>query len=120
MNLRLALAGAMIASLLAGCSFENKYEREADKITRAVINDDMRPVAGDFDTNIHFNRAQVAGFSDELNAQGKLLSIKERTDCDPGFHCFDVKFEKRNYVERMRLNEQDKVVEWKFHAAPAG
>ena len=32
-------------------------------------------------------------------------------NCAPGWHCFDVKFEKHDYVERMRFDENGKVVE---------
>ena len=44
--------------------------------------------------------------SDELGEAGKLISLKETTtNCPPGTHCFDVKFEKRAYVEHMTLDE---------------
>jgi hypothetical protein len=106
-----ALAG------LAACSFQNRNEREADRITHAVINNDLKPVQNDIAKGISITRVKVAEWSDELNAQGKLLSIKETSaDCDPGWHCFDVRFEKRNYIERMRFDENGKVVDWKFHS----
>jgi hypothetical protein len=110
------VAGAAIAS----CSFESKNERQADKITRAVIANDLSPVRDDIAKGINIPRVQVAEWSDELNAQGKLLSIKETTtDCSPGWHCFAVKFEKHQYAERMRLDENGKVVNWKFKMVPA-
>jgi hypothetical protein len=105
---------------LSACSFQNKNEREADKITRAVMNNDLRPVADDIAKGVDIPRVKVAEWSDELNAQGKLLSVKEsQTRCEPGWHCFDVKFEKRAYVERMRLDENGKVVNWTFRMAPS-
>jgi len=112
-----ALAGAV---LLASCSFQNRNEREADRITRAVIANDFKPVQDDIGKGIAITRVQIAQWSDELNAQGKLLSIKETTtNCSPGWHCFDVKFEKHEYTERMRFDENGKVVNWDFHMAPA-
>ena len=45
-----AVAALCAAVVLAGCSFENKYEREADKITRAVMNNDLGPVKNDIDS----------------------------------------------------------------------
>ena len=105
---------------LAACSFQNKYERQADGITRAVMNNDLRPVSGDIEKGIDIPRVKVAEWSDELNAQGKLLSIKEvTTNCDPGWHCFEAKFEKHVYSERMRLDENGKVTNWSFKMMPA-
>jgi hypothetical protein len=112
---RYALAALVF---LAGCSFQNKYEREADKVTKAVISNDLGPVRDDIDPNVHITRVQVAQWSDELSAQGKLESVKEVTsDCTPGWHCFQVKFEKRDYLESLRYNEQGKIVDWRFHMA---
>lgn len=114
---RVLIAVACVASL-AACSFENKNEREADRITHAVIANDMRPVQNDIAKGVTIPRIKVAEWSDELNAQGKLQSIKEVTDgCPPGWHCFNVKFEKHAYVERMQLDENGKVVNWNFHMA---
>jgi hypothetical protein len=108
-----------VAVLLASCSFQNRNEREAERITQAVIANDFKPVEGDIGKGIAITRVQIAEWSDELNTQGKLLSVKETpANCTPGWHCFDVKFEKREYVERMRFDESGKVVNWGFHMAP--
>jgi hypothetical protein len=116
---RVLLATSALAAL-AGCSFQNRNEREADRITRAVIDNDLRPVQDDITKGITITRVKVAQWSDELNAQGKLISVKETTaGCDPGWHCFNVKFQKHDYVERMRFDENGKVVDWDFHMAPA-
>jgi hypothetical protein len=107
------------AALLTACSFQNHNEREAERITRAVVANDLRPVQNDIAKGVTITRVQVAEWSDELNAQGKLLSVKETTaGCEPGWHCFDVRFEKRTYVEQMRFDENGKVVDWDFHMAP--
>jgi hypothetical protein len=114
---RLLAVAALVS--LAACSFQNKYEREAEKMTRAVMNNDLSPVRDDIAPGIHITRVQVAEWSDELSAQGKLQSVKETTaSCAPGWHCFNVAFEKHDYLERMRYNENGKVVEWQFHMAP--
>jgi hypothetical protein len=106
---------------LAACSFQNKNEREADKITHAVMNNDLRPVTDDIAKGVDIPRVKVAQWSDELNAQGKLLSIKETpSSCEPGWHCFEAKFEKHVYLEHMRLDENGKVVNWTFKMSPAG
>lgn len=106
-------------ALLAGC-FQNRNEREADRITKAVIANDFKPVQSDVAKGISITRVQIAQWSDELNAQGKLLSIKETPDnCTTGWHCFNVKFQKRAYVERLRFDENGKVVNWDFHMANA-
>ncbi len=109
----------LAAAVLAACSFQNKYERETGDITKAVMNNNLQPVSGDIAPGVNIPRVKVAEWSDELNAQGKLLSIKETPDkCEPGWHCFEAKFEKRVYVERMRLDENGKVVNWNFKMAP--
>lgn len=114
----LLVAGAA-AAMLASCSGQNRSEREADRITRAVMANNLQPVQSDIAKGIAITRVQVAEWSDELNNQGKLLSVKETTaNCSPGWHCLDVKFEKREYVERMRFDENGKVVNWDFHMAP--
>ena len=114
---RILLAAGALAAL-AGCSFENRNEREADRITRAVIANDLRPVQNDIAKGITITRVKVAQWSDELNAQGKLYSVKETTaGCDPGWHCFNVKFQKHDYFERIRFDENGKVVDWNFHMA---
>jgi hypothetical protein len=110
----------LVAVALAACSFQNKNEREADQITRAVMNDDLRPVSDDIAKGVTIPRVKVAEWSDELGAQGKLLSLKETPEnCEPGWHCFEVKFEKHVYLEHMRLDENGKVVNWNFKMAPA-
>jgi hypothetical protein len=113
------LLALLAAGTLAACSFQNGNEREADKITKAVINNDLRPVQDDIAKGVGVTRVKIAQWSDELNDQGKLISIKETSaKCEPGWHCFDVQFAKRAYVERMRFDENHKVVNWDFHMAP--
>ncbi len=118
MNRRIVLALAC-ASILVACSFQNRYEREADRITHAVLDNNLGPVQDDLAKGVTVSRMQVAQWSDELNAQGKLLSLKETTaNCEPGWHCFDVKFAKHDYIEDMRFDENGKVSDWRFHMAP--
>jgi hypothetical protein len=115
------LAALAAIVVLAGCSFQNKYEKEAQKITEAVMNNNLQPVHDDIADRIKITRVQVAAMSDELGEAGKLVSLKETTtNCPPGTHCFDVKFEKRSYVEHMRLDDQGKVVDWNYVPAPTG
>lgn len=108
-----------LLGVVAACSFQNKYERQAEDITKAMMNNDLRPVQNEIAPNIHITRVQVAEAADELGSQGRLLSVKENTQCDPGLHCFDVKFEKRSYTERMRLDENGKVVAWTYRPVVA-
>ncbi len=120
MNVPKCLAVAAVVAALAACSFQNKNEREADKITHAVMNNDLHPVQDDLSKGVTIPRVKVAEWADELTAAGKLLSIKETTaGCQPGWHCFDVRFEKRAYVEHMRLDENGKVANWNFKMASA-
>lgn len=122
----LAGAGLLCAMvLLAGCSFQNKYEREADKITKAVMANNLSDVKDDLAPALlkKITRVQIAEASDELNDQGKLESIKEVNPCPAdtpvGEHCFLVKFEKNSYHETLAMDDQNKVTEWRFHMADA-
>ena len=112
------LYAACALALLTACSFQNRYEKEADRLTHAVMQNDLAPVQGDIAPGIHITRVQVAQWSDELSEQGKLKSVKETTtNCSPGWHCFNVAFDKRDYWEGLRLDENGKVVDWRFHMA---
>lgn len=119
MNVRALLALVSAAVVLSACSFESKNEKLADEITRAVMANDLKPVMKDLTpgTDKKVTRSMVANWSDELNQQGKLQSIKENPTCDPGWHCFNVQFEKNKYTETMALDENGKVRDWKFHIA---
>lgn len=120
MKLRSLLVLGFAALTLAGCSFQNRYEKEADKITRAVIADDMQPLQADFTPAIsqQITRIKVVELSDELAAQGKYQGLKENPqDCAPGYHCFDVKFEKRPYREWLQIDDTGKVSGWRIHSA---
>ncbi len=120
MSIARMCALASVLLVLVCCSFQNANERQADRVTRAVMNNDLRPVQNDIANGITITRVKIAEWSDELNAQGKLVSVKETSaNCAAGWHCFDVKFEKHSYVERMRFDEHGKVVDWDFHMAPA-
>lgn len=114
----------LVALSLAACAFQNRNEREADKITRAVIENNMAPVMGDFDPAIkgQITRVRVAELSDELSQQGAYQGLKQVTDtwCNrPGYLCFDVNFAKHPYHEVMKVGSDGKVQYWWIHAAPA-
>jgi hypothetical protein len=111
----LALAGLV----LSACSFQNKYEKQADAITNAVLANNLAPVQDQLAKGVNVSRVKVAEWSDELNDQGKLESIKEVQPCDPGAHCFKVTFEKHVYNEEMALDENGKVTHWTFRMADA-
>jgi hypothetical protein len=117
---RSPIALIAIALALGACSFQNKYESEAQKITEAVMANNLAPVQGDIAPSVKITRVQVAEMSDELAEQGKLVSLKETTTgCPSGVHCFNVKFEKHDYLEEMRMDDTGKVVDWHFKMAPA-
>jgi hypothetical protein len=76
--LKRAIFFVIVVALLAGCWFQNRNEREADRITRAVIGNDLKPVQDDIAKGVTVTRVKVAEWSDELSAQGKLISVKRR------------------------------------------
>ncbi len=114
----------LAAVALAGCSTKNRYEKEADKITNAVVANNMADVQGDFDSQarVQITRVAVARLSDELNSQGKFQGVTEvqTTGAAPNAHLFDAKFEKRMYQEKLVLDDDGKVREWRIHQKEAG
>ena len=110
------LAAALAALSLAACAGQNRNEREADKITRAVIANDLRPVMGDFDPAIQgeITRVKVAELSDQLNADGPYKGLKQSTAawCRAGYLCFDVNLAKKPYREVMKVGSDGKVQYW--------
>ncbi|MDQ2680614.1 MAG: hypothetical protein M3Y21_06290 [Candidatus Eremiobacteraeota bacterium] len=120
MTLRLLATLSVAALLVSGCSSQNKYEKQADAITRAVIANNMQPVQSDFTPAVsqQITRVKVAELSDELASQGKYEGLKENPqNCTAGFHCFDVKFEKRPYREWLQMDDTGKVSAWRIHSA---
>jgi hypothetical protein len=113
------VAVALLLVVASGCSFQNKYEKQAQQITEALIANDMTPVKDEIPPGA-ITRVQVAEYSDELNSYGKLQSVKETTaGCPASYHCFDVRFEKRLVNERMLIDDTGKVARFNFHAADA-
>lgn len=113
------LTFALAAVSLAACGGDRNVA-EADKITRAVINNDVTPVMGDFDPAIkgEVTRVRVAELSDELNAQGAYQGLKQDASrCRTGYLCFDVTFAKRPYREEMKVGSDGKVQYWWIRAA---
>ncbi len=113
----------LACTILAACSGQNRDEREADRITRAVIDNNMSPVMGDFDPAIkgEITRVRVAELSDELSGQGKYEGLKQSTAAWCGgsvYVCFNVKFANRAYREKMKVGSDGKVQYWWIHAAP--
>jgi len=114
---------AALALVLSGCSTKNRYEREAETITQAVIANNMVPVAGYFDSAARatITRVAVARLSDELNGQGKFEGVTEAQVQNeaPNTHAFDAKFEKHMYAETLVLDDDGKVREWHIHMKQA-
>ena len=109
-----------VSVLLAGCSFKNKSEKEADNITKAVIANNMDPVMKDFDSQLRaqITPIKVAQFSTELREAGNYKGLKEvpaPAGATPGEHDFTATFEKHVYNEVMVLDDDGRVRSWKFH-----
>jgi hypothetical protein len=80
--------------------------------------DNWSTIQGELAQGFHVTRVQVAAWSDELDDQGKLESVKEVKPCPiAGEHCFEVKFQKSLYHETLALDDQGKVLNWHFHMA---
>jgi len=118
----LAVLAVVIVGWLIFRPHENKNESEATRITQAIVNNNMQPVERDFNalarTQLE-NRGKVGRLSDDLNALGKLKSVKEDTpkDSRPLYHHFSATFEKGTWVEDMTYDGDGKVAS--FHVHPS-
>jgi hypothetical protein len=111
-----ALAAA-VATLAAtsGCGGgENPSEKLADRVTAAIVANDMRPVQQDFNATIRpqlRNRAKVGKLSDDLAPLGKFKRTKETTPAGTpkNTHYLTAQFEHGTYDEKMVLDEDGKI-----------
>jgi len=116
----LAIAAAIWTLVHPGA---NKDEALAERVTVAIMHNDMAPVADDFSPTTRVklsNRQTVARLSDDLNGLGKLQSLKEDTPAASaaGYHHFQVQFEKATWVEDITYDADGKILG--FHVrAPA-
>jgi hypothetical protein len=107
------------ALLLAACAGENDNEKLADRVTQAIVNNDIRPVEKDFNalTRPKLTRGAVGRLSDQLNTLGKFDRTHETTpkDVSNGRHTFDAVFEKATWHEEMTLDEDGKIAAFFIH-----
>lgn len=100
---------------------ENRYEKLASDVTRALAANDMRPVEGEFNAITRpklEDRGKVGTLSDFVNADGKLESVKEQPQPEgkPNTHLFIATFEKGQRAEDITLDSDGKIVD--FHVKP--
>lgn len=96
----------------------NPYEAKADAIVRAIGNNDMTPVIGDFnavDQPQLQDRVRVARLSNLIVAHGDLKGTKEITPAGspPGYHEFTETFSNGTLIEQYELDSDGKIT--KFH-----
>jgi hypothetical protein len=100
---------------------ENRYEALAVRVTKALENNNMAPVAGDFNAIPRAklaNRGEVGHLSDFVNAEGAFKSITEDTPANsqPGYHHFVVHFDKGDLTEDLTVDADGKIAA--FHVRP--
>ena len=103
---------------------ENKYERLASEITRAIAANDMRPVEKDFNAIRRpqlEDHAKVGGLSDFVNVEGKLKRVREQTPADAksGEHRFIATFDKGTRAEDLTVDAEGKVVDFHVRSSDA-
>lgn len=100
---------------------ENRYERLASDVTRAVAANDMRPVTKEFNALTReklADRGKVGQLSDFVNADGALKSVKEDTPSGskPGYHHFVATFQNGQRAEDLTVDSDGKIAD--FHVRP--
>jgi hypothetical protein len=110
---------AVIANMLLHRG--NRYERLADRVTKAIANNDMTPVASEFNALRRpqlSDRGKVGRLSDFVNADGAFKSVKEDTPSgsQAGYHHFIAHFDKGDLAEDLTLDVDGKIAD--FHVKP--
>jgi len=98
----------------------NHNEQLATDVTKAIVNNDMRPVEKEFNAVVRprlENRAKVGRLSDDLRALGPLKAIKEDTPAGSpaGKHHFQAQFEKGTWVEDLTIDADGKISAFQVH-----
>ena len=93
----------------------------ADRITKALAANDMRPVEPEFNALRRpqlESHGKVGRLSDFVNREGAFKRTKEDTpkDAPAGYHHFIAQFEKGNLSEDLTLDGDGKVAN--FHVRP--
>ncbi len=114
-----ALIAVIIAVFLLR-HHENRYEKLASDVTRAIAANDMRPVAKEFNALRRpqlEDRAKVGGLSDFVNAEGAFKNVKEDTQGTqkPGYHHFVASFEKGKLAEDLTVDGDGKIADFHVH-----
>jgi hypothetical protein len=114
------LAAFAVLPALAGCFGPNHNERLAERVTSAIIANDMRPVEKNFNAIVRpklENRQQVGRLSDQLNMLGRFKGVRETTSrgTGDGKHVFEVRFEKATWVEDMAIDADGKIAAFHIH-----
>jgi hypothetical protein len=120
---RCALVSVAIIGLSA-CGGENSNEKLARRVTEAVMENDMRPVASEFNAIVRpklENRETVGRLSDNLRPLGRLKRVKETTRNGErtGRHTFDVEFDNGIQNEDMTLDSEGKIAGFHIRTANA-
>lgn len=115
--MRRLLGALVLLIVLAGCG--NNNEKLADAVTQAIVNNDIRPVASDFNalTRPKLTRGAVGRLSDQLNALGHFKGTHETTvsGAPQGRHTFDANFDKATWHIDLELDEDGKIAAYHIH-----
>lgn len=100
---------------------QNRYEKLATDVTKALAANDMRRVEPEFNALRRpqlEDRGKVGQLSDFVNADGALKWIKEDTPAGAkaGYHHFTAEFDKGNLSEDLTVDSDNKIAD--FHVRP--
>jgi hypothetical protein len=119
------IAAIVVLPLLAGCFGPNRNERLADRVTKAVLANDMQPVEKEFNAIVRpklANRQLLGRLSDQLNTLGRFKGVRETTprDAADGKHTFEADFEKAKWIEDLVIDSDGKIAAFHIHQAGSG
>ena len=120
------IAAIAVFPALAGCFGPNGSERLADRVTTAIVANDMRPVEKEFNAIVRpkLENRQMVGkvSSDQLSALGRFKGVRETTPrgTSDGKHTFEADFQKAKWVEDMVIDTDGKIAAFHIHQAGQG
>jgi hypothetical protein len=103
---------------------QNRYEKLADAVTKAIAANNMAPVEQDFNAQYRpqlENRARVGALSDMVNALGTFQGAKEDpgSDASSGDHRFVAHFDKGQLYEDLKVDSEGKITSFHLHSQAA-
>src|SRR5579872_144190 len=114
---RILVPVLLIAAVVtAGCAHRADPKAVADAVTKAVYNNDISQVSGDFNALIRpqLTRASVGALSDKMHAQGEYQGLEPvQNDPATSTYGYAAKFSNGSMLVCMKLDHDGKIAAYR-------